>query len=177
MADGHRLLGDTGPAASANTSHKSKKQQQQAQAAASKAAADAAAAEALAAANDVIALTLPSLPGKEIQLGAVRHRLCEPLLLGKERGGDTVWEGIGRAVGNSSLSNGERMDVWEGLGVVGEVARVRCESHIISQGRGQADGTAAFAPALLTYLAPYLLSSSDLPSDFQPAKARLLSIP
>lgn len=35
----------------------------------------------------------------------------------------------------------------------------------------------AFAPALLTYLAPLLLSSPDIPSDLQPAKARLLSIP
>ena len=35
----------------------------------------------------------------------------------------------------------------------------------------------AFAPALMTYLAPFLLSSPDLPSDTQPAKVRLLSIP
>lgn len=29
----------------------------------------------------------------------------------------------------------------------------------------------------MTYLAPFLLSSPDLPSDTQPAKVRLLSIP
>jgi actin-related protein 9 len=35
----------------------------------------------------------------------------------------------------------------------------------------------AFAPALMTFLSPFLLSSTDLPSDVQPARVRLLSIP
>jgi hypothetical protein len=38
-----------------------------------------------------------------------------------------VWEGMGRAVESASLSVGERMAVWEAVGVVGEVARIKCE--------------------------------------------------
>ncbi|WVR06768.1 hypothetical protein IAU60_003803 [Kwoniella sp. DSM 27419] len=158
-----KLVGDSNPAPAA-ASHKSKKQQAQAAAAAAKSAAIAAEAAAAAAAApqpiDAIVVNIPSLPGKEVQLGPVRHRLCEPLLFGKVSGGDTVWEGVGRAVDNASLSLAERMSVWDGIGVVGELARFK-----------------SFAPALVTYLSPYLLSSSELTSDCQPGKARLLSIP
>jgi actin-related protein 9 len=121
-----RLIGEAATAPSA-PSHKSKKAQQAANAAANKAAADAAAAEAAAQA-DVITITIPSLPDKEIALGPVRHRLCEPLLKGKQAGGETVWEGIGRAVESASLSVLEKMAIWEGIGVVGELARVKCGS-------------------------------------------------
>ncbi|KAK8864654.1 hypothetical protein IAR55_001904 [Kwoniella newhampshirensis] len=147
-----KLVGDNAPPPAAH-SHKSKKQQAQAQAAAAKSAADAAAA-------DTIVINIPSLPGKDISLGPVRHRLCDPLLFGKTPGGDTVWEAVGRAIENASLSVNERLGLWEGVGVVGELARIK-----------------SFAPALVTYLSPYLLSSADLPSDCQPSKIRLLSIP
>ncbi|WWD17038.1 hypothetical protein CI109_101475 [Kwoniella shandongensis] len=147
-----KLVGDNAPPPAAH-SHKSKKQQAQAQAAAVKSAADAAAA-------DTIVINIPSLPEKEISLGPVRHRLCDPLLFGKTPGGDTVWEAVGRAVENASLSVNERLGLWEGVGVVGELARIK-----------------SFAPALVTYLSPFLLSSPDLPSDCQPSKIRLLSIP
>lgn len=61
-------------------------------------------------------------------MGQVRHRLCEPLLKGTERGGgDTVWEGMGRAVGGATMSSGDKMAVWEGVGVIGELARIKCE--------------------------------------------------
>lgn len=61
-------------------------------------------------------------------MGQVRHRLCEPLLKGTERsGGDTVWEGMGRAVRGPTMSPGDRMAVWEGVGIVGELARIKCE--------------------------------------------------
>ncbi|KAK6909760.1 hypothetical protein I203_103782 [Kwoniella mangroviensis CBS 8507] len=158
-----KLVGDSAPAPT-NQSHKSKKQQAAAAAAAAKsaqAAADAAAAAAaLPQPIDAIVINIPSLPGKEIQLGPVRHRLCEPLLLGKVKGGDTVWEGVGRAIDNASLSLGERLGLWESVGVVGELARIK-----------------SFSPALITYLSPYLLSSADLTSDCQPSKIRLLNIP
>ncbi|WWC89023.1 uncharacterized protein L201_003941 [Kwoniella dendrophila CBS 6074] len=156
-----KLVGDNAPPA-ANPSHKSKKQQAAIAAAAAKsaqAAADAAAAAAaLPQPIDTITITIPSLPGKEIQLGPVRHRLCEPLLLGKEPGGDTVWEAVGRSIDNASLSLGEKLSLWDGIGVVGELSRIR-----------------SFSPALITYLSPYLLSSEDLTSDCQPSKIRLLS--
>ena len=115
-----RLVGDT-PQIPTATSHKSKKQQS---VIAAKAAADAAAAEAAVQA-DVIALGIPSLPIKEIALGPVRHRLLEPLLVGKGRGGESVWEGMGRAMESPSLNSSERMAIWEGVGVVGEIARIR----------------------------------------------------
>jgi hypothetical protein len=35
----------------------------------------------------------------------------------------------------------------------------------------------AFPLALMTYLAPFLLSSPDLPTEVQPARVRLLAIP
>ncbi|WVW84200.1 hypothetical protein I302_106230 [Kwoniella bestiolae CBS 10118] len=158
-----KLVGDNTPAP-ATQSHKSKKQQAAAAAAAAKsaqAAADAAAAAAaLPQPIDAIVINIPSLPGKEIQLGPVRHRLCEPLLLGKEKGGDTIWEGVGRAIDSASLSLGEKLSLWESVGVVGELARIK-----------------SFSPALITYLSPYLLSSADLTSDCQPSKIRLLNIP
>ncbi|WVQ99706.1 hypothetical protein IAU59_006847 [Kwoniella sp. CBS 9459] len=156
-----KLVGDNAPPA--NPSHKSKKQQAQAAAAAAKSAAAAAEAAALAAASapvDAIVINIPSLPGKEIQLGPIRHRLCEPLFNGKVPGGDTVWEGVGRALENASLSLGEKLSLWENVGVVGQMARVK-----------------SFPPALITYLVPYLLSSTDLAMDRQPAKTRLLNIP
>ncbi|WVQ79991.1 hypothetical protein IAT38_002092 [Cryptococcus sp. DSM 104549] len=152
------LVGDTAPPP-ASHSHKSKKQQAQAQAAATKAAADAAAALQNAP-LDTIVINIPSLPGKEIQLGPVRHRLCEPLLKGKVPGGDTVWEAVGRAVDSAGLMLSDKLSLWDGVAVTGELARVK-----------------SFAPALVTYLSPFLLSSPDLPSDCQPAKMRLLAIP
>ncbi|WRT66639.1 uncharacterized protein IL334_003598 [Kwoniella shivajii] len=155
-----KLVGDVAPA-QAVQSHKSKKQQAAAAAAAAKSAQAIADAAAVAAQNiDTIVINIPSLPGKEFQLGPVRHRLCEPLLFGKNRTGDTVWEGVGRAIDNASLSIGERLSLWEGVGVVGELARFR-----------------SLSPSLVTYLAPYLLSSTDLTSDCQPGKIRLLNIP
>ena len=110
-----RLVGDPAPVAAA--SHKKKVPLRAS-------ITNAAAAEAAA---DVITINIPSLPEKDILLGPVRHRLCEPLLRGKVAGGDTVWEGIGRAVDNASLSLAERMQVWDGVGVIGELARIKCE--------------------------------------------------
>ncbi|ODN72814.1 hypothetical protein L202_08247 [Cryptococcus amylolentus CBS 6039] len=152
-----KLAGDA-TAAPAVSSHKSKKQQAQAVAAANRAAADAAARAAEQV--DLIVVTIPSLPEKEIQLGPVRHRLCEPLLTGKTVGGDTVWEAVGRAIESASLSLGEKLAIWDGVAVIGETAKIQ-----------------SFSPALVTYLSPYLLSSAELVSDCQPSKLRLLSIP
>lgn len=125
---------------------------------------------------DAIVVTIPSLPGKEIQLGPVRHRICEPLFKGKSAGGDTLHEAVGRAVENASLSIGEKLAIWEGIGVIGEVAKIKCKRSLIVLLQ-IADYFVAFSPALVTHLSPYLLSSSDLPSDCQPSKMRLLSIP
>ncbi|RXK39886.1 hypothetical protein M231_02820 [Tremella mesenterica] len=156
-----KLVGDTsGP----SHSHKSKKQQaaiaQAAQAAATKAAAEAQLAAEQAAALDFISLTIPSIPDKEISLGSVRHKICEPLLHSVDIGSETIWEGMGRAVNSPGLSMKERVDVWEAVGVVGDMARIK-----------------SFPPALVTYLAPFLLSSAELPSDIQPGHVRLLHIP
>jgi actin-related protein 9 len=116
-----RLVGDAPTAAA---SHKKKSTA----AAAATAAANKAAADAVAAAAaDVITINIPSLPEKEITVGQVRHRLCEPLLRGKN-GGDTVWEGMGRAISNATMSPADKMAVWEGVVVVGETARIKCES-------------------------------------------------
>lgn len=119
------MVGDAGPpglaGAAAAASHKKKTA---AIAAANKAAADAAAA----AQADVITINIPSLPEKEITVGPIRHRLCEPLLRGNRRsGGDTVSEAMGRAVSGATMSIGDRMTVWEGLGIVGELARIKCK--------------------------------------------------
>lgn len=103
-------------------------------------------------------------------LGSIRHRLAEPLFRGRD-GGETLWEGMGRAVEHEGLSTAERMSVWEAVAVTGEMARFKCGSKACER------LMKAFAPALLTYLAPLLLSSTEIPSDVQPAKARLLSIP
>lgn len=119
-----RLTADVVPPPQIANSHKSKKQQaQMAAAAASKAQA---AADAAAAA-DVISVTIPSLPEKEITVGGVRHRLAEPLLKGKTPGGDTVWEAVGRAMESSALNGADRVNVWEGLTVVGDMARFKCK--------------------------------------------------
>ena len=37
--------------------------------------------------------------------------------------------------------------------------------------------TTALAPALVTYLSPFLVSSSEIVTDVQPSKVRLLTIP
>ena len=130
-ANAVRLTADALPQVPASASHKSKKQQAAAAAAAaSKAAADAdAAAAALAA--DVIAVTIPSLPEKEINVGPVRHRICEPLLAGKTPGGDTVWEALGRAVENASLTVPERLFIWDSIAVIGDIARFKCACSFI----------------------------------------------
>ena len=82
--------------------------------------------------EDTISISIPSLPGTEIELGLVRHRLCEALFVGSLSGDpalETVWEAMGRAVESPSLSLSERMAVWGGVAVVGEVARIRCKRH------------------------------------------------
>lgn len=125
-----KLTADAVPQAAAAASHKSKKAQAQAVASAvskAAAAADAAAAAVLA---DVIAVTIPSLPEKEINVGAVRHRLAEPLLLGKTPGGDTVWEALGRAVESSSLNLVERLAIWDNVAVTGDMARFKGKWHL-----------------------------------------------
>lgn len=119
-----RLIGET--QAQAAASHKSKKQIAAQQAAATKAAADAATKAVAVAAADIITFSIPSYPDKEVNLGPVRHRLAEPLFKGVG-GGDTVWEGMGRAVESEGLSTGERVAVWEAVGVTGEIARFKCE--------------------------------------------------
>lgn len=120
-----RLVGE--PGAATNPSHKSKKQLAAQQAKASAAAAAAAEAAAQAVEADVITLNIPSLPEKEINVGAIRHRLCEPLFQGITPGGDTVWEAVGRAVGHSSLTTTERLALWDAVGVIGDVTRIKCE--------------------------------------------------
>lgn len=87
-------------------------------------------AAAAAAAADIISITIPSLPGKEVTIGPVRHRLCEPLLRGKTRGGETVWEGMGRALDGATVSVAERMLAWEAVGVIGEVSSIKCELSV-----------------------------------------------
>ena len=117
-----RLVGDAVPTQAAS-SHKSKKQQAVAAAvAATKAAADAVVSA------DMIVISIPSFPEKEIQLGPVRHRLLEPLFVGRTPGGESVWEGMGRAVESVNITSAERIAIWEGVGVVGEVARIKCTS-------------------------------------------------
>ncbi|KAL7418579.1 Actin-like protein arp9 [Cryptotrichosporon argae] len=123
------------------------------------ATARAAAAAADAAAADIVAVTVPSL-GKEVNVGRVRHRLLDPLLKGIGAGGDTVWEGVGRAVDHPCLSVPEKISVYDAIAVTGELAHIR-----------------SFQTALITYLAPFLLSSADFVSDSQPSRARALTIP
>ncbi|EKC98993.1 RNA polymerase II transcription factor [Trichosporon asahii var. asahii CBS 8904] len=78
-------------------------------------------------AADVIVVTIPSLPEKEITVGSVRHRLAEPLLFGTKKGGDTVWEAIGRAIEHEGLNTWERLTIWGSIGVIGNMARFKCK--------------------------------------------------
>ncbi|ORX35635.1 RNA polymerase II transcription factor [Kockovaella imperatae] len=112
-----------------------------------------------AGATDTISISIPSFAEKTITIGPIRHKLCEPLLRGIN-GQESLWEAVGRAVESPGLIPAERMAIWDGIGVVGEMAKIK-----------------SFAPAFVTYLSPLLLSSAEIPSDVQPAKARLLSIP
>lgn len=123
-ADSRLVEGGSG---AANTSHRSKKQIAAQQAKATAAAVAAASAAEAAAAADLIVCKIPSLPEKQIELGVVRNRLVEPLFKGIAAGGDTVWEGVGRAVEHPSLSLETRLAIWEGFGVVGDLAKIRCE--------------------------------------------------
>ena len=61
---------------------------------------------------------------KEIKLGGVKNRLCEPLFNGVQ-GGESVWEAMGRAV--EGLGS-EGLQVWEAVGIVGDLARISSES-------------------------------------------------
>jgi actin-related protein 9 len=129
-----RLL--DGPAPVVNNSHKSKKQIAAQQAKASAAAAAAAEAANAAIAADVIVCKIPSLPDKQIELGTVRHRLVEPLFRGVEPGGDTVWEAVGRAIEHSTIGYETRVAVLESIGIIGDLARLRCKSdHACSPAR------------------------------------------
>jgi hypothetical protein len=79
------------------------------------------------------------MPDKEISLGPVRHRLCEPLFKGKGKGGESIWEGVGRAVESGTLRDWEKKAVWEGIGIVGELAKFRCEYKTLTKGGLSAD--------------------------------------
>ena len=83
-------------------------------------------AAAAAAAADVISISIPAFSDKSITVGPVRHKLCNPLLKGLD-GQESLWEGIGRAIESPSLTAPERMAAWDGIGVVGEIARISCE--------------------------------------------------
>lgn len=47
---------------------------------------------------------------------------------GKFVGGDILYEVVGRVVENVSFSIGEKFVVWEGVGVIGEVVKIKCKS-------------------------------------------------
>lgn len=57
---------------------------------------------------------------KEVKLGGVKNRLCEPLFMGMN-GGESVWEAMGRAVEGLGA---EGLQIWEAVGVVGDLARI-----------------------------------------------------
>ena len=57
---------------------------------------------------------------KEVKLAGVKNRLCEPLFNGVN-GGESAWEVMGRAVEELGA---EGLQVWEAVGVVGDLARI-----------------------------------------------------
>lgn len=121
--------------ARAAKSHKSAaRQAEDAKKRAAAAAADGAAAEA--------DIALVEFEGREIYVGRARHRFCEPLFNPSVLKGIpgieaeqvhetmTVAEGVERAIG--SVIGPERLALWEGVVVVGEMARIKSESLKLS---------------------------------------------
>ncbi len=99
-------------------------------AAAQKAADDAAAlAERQATeALDLYTCAIPALGGKSITVGQIRHRACEPLMLGRADGGRTVQEALYAAV--QAVEPAVRQAVCDGLVFVGEMAEIQCASWV-----------------------------------------------
>jgi hypothetical protein len=72
-----------------------------------------------------VLVTLPSL-GKEVKVGTVRNRLVEPLFRGVN-GGESVVEAMSRAASRAGV---EGLGIWDGLGVVGDLAGIRSECRL-----------------------------------------------
>lgn len=117
------LVGDPPTAANPNKSKKSQAAQVAAQQKATAQAVQAAQAAQAAADADVVLVTLPSL-GKEVKVGTVRNRLVEPLFRGVD-GGESVVEAMGRAIARAGV---EGQAIWDGVGVVGDLAGITSES-------------------------------------------------
>ncbi|KAL7409907.1 actin-domain-containing protein [Mrakia frigida] len=146
-------------------SHKSAaRQAEDAKKKAAAAAADGAAADA-----DVV---LIEFEGREFYLGRVRNKFCEPLFepmlfaglegglegLGKPSEMVAVQEAVQSSIG--TVFGREKLALWEGVVVVGELARIK-----------------TLPAALLSHLMPYILTDPDSASDSQPKNTRFLRIP
>jgi hypothetical protein len=70
-------------------------------------------------------VNIPSLGGKEIVVGPIRHRSCEPLVVPSEKGGRTVQEGIAMAM--MGVEGIYRQQVLDGVVFCGEMAEIHCE--------------------------------------------------
>jgi actin-related protein 9 len=112
-------------------SAKSKKSIKEQQAAIAAAAAQKAADEAAAAkaererALDLVTCKIPALGDRQITVGPIRHRACEPLMVGKPEGGRTIPEAMAMAAESVEAVN--RQQVWDGLVFCGELAEIPCE--------------------------------------------------
>jgi len=143
-----------------------------------RATAKASAAEQ-ARAKEIEALDLVTVEfrGKEVTLGKERHRFCEPLFdlnlhafgedatLGEHASpqGDgrsmTIQDAISHAVRLTDVD--QRQYIWYGLMVTGDIATY----------------VKGIAPALQTYLGPFILSSADQHNEVQPKQIRFIKVP
>lgn len=133
--------------------------------------------------------------GRNVDVGFARQRFAEVLFApelapgGLKEGAVGVQEAVRISIG--SLPNAQdRLAVWEGVSVIGELARVRsasCPSLISTlllrtRTRLTLFGTrswsfAALPQTLLSYLMPYILTDPESSSEAQPKNTRFLRIP
>lgn len=74
-------------------------------------------------------MAIPSLGGKEIVVGPIRHRACEPLVIPSEEGGRTVQEDMAMAM--MGVEGIYRQQVLDGVVFCGEMAEIPCEWEVL----------------------------------------------
>ncbi|CDZ97182.1 Actin and related proteins [Phaffia rhodozyma] len=118
-------------------------------------------------------VTMVEFEGRELWIGHVRQRFCEPLfepsllqgikgLEGLNGGRPDELVGVQELVqmGIACVNGPEKVLCWEGVSVVGEMARVK-----------------TFPVTLLSHLMQYILTDPESISEVQPKNTRFLRIP
>lgn len=127
-----------------------------------------------------------SVRGRDVGIGPIRHRACEPLYRAFDSlpygNGRTVQEGMASAAG--AIDVRDRQSVWDGVVFTGDLAKIPCELDCRITHHWQSDNVlkpntlcSALCFAIVSWLNTFLVSDPDREVEGQPSSVRILKLP